>query len=525
MPDALAESAENNVRIHGFLPREEARLFVKLFKEAPTTECIKSLFFGHKAMREFRAGRYLAARGVRTPLVLAVGLERGGTGRAVLVFEEADGTESVHRLLEEQGMDRLPGLIEGLSDVTAALHDAAFYHRDYHVGNLLAASSGEIGDLWVIDLHRASHPRSMSGRRGLENIADLLQSVTPDGDLGIIRQFLIQYRERRPDVSWELPEGIAYITRRIAARERRRFASRTKRCFKNSTDYVTTRSKKNILFARREAFEDVGRDREKALNDVAALVGRIGNGEGLVVKDDRKARVILLPEGEREVCVKAYERLPVWERMRALFRISRGHRSWRAARGLSIRGFLVPDPIALLIRRTCLIPTAVYLVTDSIRNHNARELDRFILSVKDNRDDLTRCVESVAKLLGSMHRMGIYHRDLKATNIAVRMVNGDNRLDLSLLDLDAVTFGDRVPVDSMAKNLAQLHLSTPSVIDCGLRRLFFSEYRGMLEDEDIGRRVCEALPGLVRGEDILYVSPVGDVCESAKAIFQELFER
>jgi len=88
-----------------------------------------------------------------------------------------------------------------------------------------------------------------------------------------------------------------------------------------------------------------------------------------------------------------------------------------------------------------------------------------------------------------------------------------------------VTFGDRVPVVSMAKNLAQLYLSTPSVISGGLRRLFFSEYRGMLGDDEIAKRVCDTLPGLVRGEDILYVSPDGDVCESAAVLFQELFER
>jgi len=476
-------------------------------------------------MREFRAGRYLAARGVRTPVVLAVGLERGGAGRAVLVFEEAEGAESVHQLLEERGMDRLPGLLEGLSDITAVLHDAAFYHRDYHVGNILAASSGDVGALLVIDLHRASHPRSMSGRRGLENIADLLQSVTPDGDPGIIRRFLERYLERRPDVSWELPYGVEYVSRRIAARERRRLASRTKRCFKNSTEYFTTRSRKWTLFGKRDAFKDAGRNSKEALDDVVTLVDRVGAGEGCVIKDDTKARVILLPDEEREVCVKAYERLSVWERIRALYRMSRGHRSWRAARGLSVRGFSVPNPIALVIHRTCLIPSAVYLVTDSIGNQNARELDRFILSEKENRDVLTGCVGAVAELLGSMHRMGIYHRDLKATNIAVGAPAGDDHPGLFLLDLDAVTFGDRISALSMAKNLAQLYLSTPSIIDGGLRRLFFSEYRGMLGDDETTRRVRDALPGLVRDEDILYVSPDGDVCESAAVLFQDLFER
>jgi len=413
VPEVLSETTENNVRIHGFLPwGEGTRLFVKLFKAASTVEGIKSLFFGHKAMREFKAGLYLAKRGVRTPTILAVGMEKGGGKRAVLVFEEAKGTESVHRLLGRRRITELPDILTGLSDITAVLHDARFYHRDYHVGNLLVSSSRAIGDLLVIDLHRASHPRSMSGRRGLENIADLLQSVIPDGDPEIIQRFLVRYMEHRPDVSWELSYGMVYVARRIADRERRRLVSRTKRCFKNSTDYFTIRSKQGVLFGRREVFTGSGRDPNGAADDIITLVHRIEAGEGDVVKDDTKARVILISGQEGEVCVKAYERLSLWERIRALWRMSRGHRSWRAARGLSIRGFSVPEPIALLIRRTFLIPTAVYLVTDSIRRHTGLELDRFILEARENRETLTRCVAAVAELLGSMHRMGIYHRDL-----------------------------------------------------------------------------------------------------------------
>jgi len=205
--------------------------------------------------------------------------------------------------------------------------------------------------------------------------------------------------------------------------------------------------------------------------------------------------------------------------------MSRGHRSWRAARGLFVRGFSVPAPIALLVRKKLGVPAAVYLVTDSIRRHAALELDRFILSIQTDGEILVRCVTAVARLLGSMHRMGIYHRDLKATNIAVRTSPEGDQMELFLLDLDAVAFGDRVPVASMAKNLTQLHLSTPSVIGGDLRRLFFSEYRDMLGDDGIAGRVCERLPELIRGEDILYVSPEGDVTESAASLFQELFEK
>jgi tRNA A-37 threonylcarbamoyl transferase component Bud32 len=525
VPGLLSETVENNVRIHGFLPWEGGRLFVKLFKASPPTERIKALIFGHKAAREFRAGRYLDGRVVPTPLVLAVGIEKKGERRAILVFQEAHDTESVHRLLLEREITERPKLLEGLSKVTALLHDADFYHRDYHVGNILASVSENGGGLLVIDLHRASHPRSMSGRRGLENIADLLQSITPGGDPAIIRQFLEGYLEHRPDVSWELSGGLEYVKRRIAARERRRLISRTKRCFKDSTEFFTIRTGSEVLFGVKGAFAGGGRDPKGAVDEINALLTRIEAGEGDVVKDDRKARVILLPGWDGEVCVKAYERPSFPEKIRALWRMSRGHRSWRAARGLSVRGFSVPGAIALLVRRSFFLPTSIFLVTDSIRRRGARELDRFILEAQDDRVLLTETVKAAACLLGSMHRKGIYHRDLKATNIAARTSGAEGDIELLLLDLDAVTFGERVSVLSMIKNLSQLHLSIPPVIDGELRRLFFSEYRDILKNDEIADRVCKGLAERVRGEDILYVSPEGDVKAPAGSIFRELFER
>jgi len=40
VPDVLSEAAENNVRIHGFLPWEGTRPFVKLFKGLSAVEGI-----------------------------------------------------------------------------------------------------------------------------------------------------------------------------------------------------------------------------------------------------------------------------------------------------------------------------------------------------------------------------------------------------------------------------------------------------------------------------------------------------
>lgn len=85
----------------------------------------------------------------------------------------------------------------------------------------------------------------------------------------------------------------------------------------------------------------------------------------------------------------------------------------------------------------------------------------------------------LADLLADLHRRGIYHADLKASNVTW----SPGQLP-RLLDYQRVHFGIRVSQRRRSKNLAQLNAALPDIVPGPLRArgldryLEHSEFRG-----------------------------------------------
>lgn len=514
---ALEDKDENNVRIRGFVNFRGERLFVKAFKERDRFSpllTLKELLFGHGAKREFKASRYLAKKEIDTPGVIALGLGPLTRSKAVIVFRNIDGASRLDDVFRDVSGGAKGGergrLIGLLAEVTARLHAASFHHRDYHAGNILVEGRGNKKRLVVIDLHRSSFPRRMGGKRALKNIAAVCHSLKPGLNDGDIRGLLREYKKVRGEDSLEIENALKPIAGRISKMERRRLRSRTKRCFKNSSEFSAEKKGGITVYRRREA------DVEKLMG----IIGEFSSGGGRILKEDRKAKIALFKWDGGDVCVKGYETLSIKEKIWAALGRSRGHVSWRSARGLAVRGFNTPLPLALVIVRRLCVPKKIYFVTESLGR--ARELDRFILSAfRESQNGKERLLADLAGMIGSLHRMGIYHRDLKGTNIGV-MKEGKG-YTFSLIDLDDVSFTSGVNARRRARNLSQLYLSTPKMMGAGDRRAFFERYLdaagGGAGRENIKRGVGK----IVRGEELLFVSDEGDVIEDGEKLFSELF--
>jgi tRNA A-37 threonylcarbamoyl transferase component Bud32 len=522
----LSNVDENTVRIRGFFDFRDERIFVKVFKKrsgAVPLAIFKRVLFGHSAKKEFDASRYLNKKGIDTPDVLAVGVGPVLRSDAVIIFKVIENAPMLVDVLsgfddDATGVEkgRYTELIRLVAQITAKLHVASFHHRDYHAGNLLVEGvAGGKPKLFVIDLHRSSFPRRMKGKRALKNIAAISHSLSFSSNDENIQKLLGEYVGAIGNDSLEIDDSekaLGVIKRRIWKMEKRRLKSRTKRCFKNSTEFFVKKQWGETIFGRRGI-------------DIAKIVGLIeefDGGGGRVLKNDKKAKIVMLPWGEEEICIKGYELSSIKERVWAMFRKSRGHVSWWSARGLAVRGFNTPLPLALVIAKKLFIPSKIYFVTESLKP--ARELDRFILNVfKDNNNGKENFLTGLAKTISTLHKMGIYHGDLKRTNIGVFEEGGDYAF--SLIDLDDVSFTDGVTSRRRAKNLSQLYLSTPSIIGAEDRVMFFREYLkisgGSAEGEKIKRGVME----IVRGEEFLFVSDTGDVIEDGGELFVEIFGR
>lgn len=508
---------ENNVRIRGFVEFKGERLFVKAFKERDRFSpllTLKGLIFGHGAKREFDASRYLAGKGIDTPEVIAVGLGPFLRSRAVIIFRVLDNASRLDEVFRDlsddpQGSGR-ERLIGPLSEITARLHAASFHHRDYHAGNLLIKGGGKKDKLYVIDLHRSSFPRGMRGKRALKNIAAVCHSLSPGLDDGDIRELLKRYEEARGENSLEIEGALKFIKERISKMEGVRLKSRTRRCFKNSSEFSVEKKGGRTVYLMRGVCVD----------KLMGTIGEFSEGGGIMLKEDRKARVALFKWDGVDVCVKGYETLSIKEKIWAAVGRSRGHVSWRSARGLAVRGFNTPLPLALVIVRRFFVPGKIYFVTESLRP--ARELDRFILNAfKESQNGKEGLLAGLAGVIGSLHRMGIYHRDLKGTNIGVKKEGGG--YIFSLIDLDDVSFTSGVNVRRRARNLSQLYLSTPKVIGAKDRKSFFERYLDAAEGAAERERIKREVKKIVRGEELLFVSDKGDVIEDGEDLFSELF--
>jgi len=507
-----ADASENNVRIRGAVEIGGRRYFVKIFKHVGFSRALKSLSFGPEAKNEFNASRYLASRGIRTPEAIAVGLSSRLPDHAIIVFREIAGAVPVQDLFLAAGVRKRGEYLDLIAQTTAALHRASFYHRDYHAGNLLVGAD-EAGRpvLWVIDLHRTSFPRCMSGFRGPKNIADVIHSLLPAVGTEDIVRFLARYREENPAARWDEARARRSIERRLQKIEARRVRSRSKRCLKNSSGFFVMKSPNETVYARREISPEV----------IAHVVGRFTRGEGRLLKKDTKASIALIDGDRGELCVKAYERLGFSDTIKALLGASRGLNSWRAAQGLLVRGFDTPRHLCLVIKRRLFIPRSAYLVTESIAPRV--ELGRFVLrNLKDGPPDaVTRFATDFGSAIGSLHRAGIYHRDLKTSNIAIGR-QGDT-FTVSFLDLDAVSFGRSVSRARRAKNLAQIFLSTPVLIGAHPRRRFRAAYGAASGRPEDLRIIAGYVRDLVKGKGIRYVSDAGDVVEDARGLYAQLW--
>jgi len=66
---------------------------------------------------------------------------------------------------------------------------------------------------------------------------------------------------------------------------------------------------------------------------------------------------------------------------------------------------------------------------------------------------------ALASLVRTLHERSLSHRDLKASNILIRINPEDQAVELSLIDLVGVSLRHPLPWDRRIQNLARLSLS------------------------------------------------------------------
>ncbi len=248
----------------------------------------------------------------------------------------------------------------------------------------------------------------------------------------------------------------------------------------------------------------VGQIKEDELPSFAASPERpLSDPSASVVKRGRSALVVRVD-------------LPIGGgRMRAAYKQC-GGRSWlrRIARGIrtsaAVRNFRLghrllnlgidtPQPLIAVAPRWRNFLRPSYLATEWIED--ALPLDAFgratkILPPARRRAELCDTARSLGRLIGTLHRQGFSHRDLKSANLLVR--ERDWRVEVFLVDLDGAARARFRVKATRLKNLARLQAATgrmtgvTATLRCRFLRTYLATLGNPAEWKTVWRQLAKA---------------------------------
>ena len=174
------------------------------------------------------------------------------------------------------------------------------------------------------------------------------------------------------------------------------------------------------------------------------------------------------------------------------------------------RGLPSLRPLALVERKNWFGPRESFLFMEVLAD--AQEMDRYILRGFEDFNKKRLFIKTFAHWLDALHKMHLYHKDMKTCNILVSE-NGKT-WTFRLLDFEDILMEGDVNRKKLFRTLLQLNTSTPRVMTQVDRYRFFKEVlrlNPILKDPKVFLR---GLRDESRRRGLVYVSPQGVVTET-----------
>jgi tRNA A-37 threonylcarbamoyl transferase component Bud32 len=334
-------------------------------------------------------------------------------------------------LLTEK-IDGLPFKINCVADAAkigefaAILHLRGVFHADLHPDNIIMSPQGR---LCLIDVQEVFFLPWMPRRLRVHNLAKIYFNL----DARVVRhewseEFLNAYNQ---NIAGHI--RIGEIIKSAENHQQRKYRSRSKRCFKNSTEFVVVKNHLLKGYKRRE-FGWGAQELQQAL----------ARGQSL-----KEGRVIYY----QEICIKKHRRRMVHrDRCRA---------SWKMSRELEVRGIGVPRALGYFADRDY-----TYFLSELMPD--GRHLNDYLSSISQPWEK-RRILKQFALWLRKIHDLEIRQRDFKSNNMLCR--DGD----FFLVDLDDVKI-HRLKERHKIVNLAQLNASVSNAVTLRDRIRFYHFY-------------------------------------------------
>lgn len=510
---------ENPVRrvLRMELAGEGGGLFIKIYWHSGAGEAIKHLAAPSKGRMEWRNSRALEKRGIPTSEGVGYGEKRraGILKASYYLTNSIEGGVDLERWWgSEEGSapQNRSKVIEEVGRLVRALHGENFFPSDLHLSNLiLRRGKGGEHELYLVDLHSVRRVLRVKRSHRVRNLVQLngaAWDLTKDERLRLLRSYA---GEGEGGEDPGLRDRFASLTTRLEELTEQyrelQFKRRLKRCLKGKYIFGKWKRKGLTVFHRRD-FEA-----EAALGAIADYREAHAREGVRFIKTERSRTVLTLPlrrgkdegvSGAGRICLKHYRHCGFLHSLKDVFRMPRGRRSWVGGNALVLREVLTCRPLALVeVRRWGLLKESFLLMEDL---SGLRGVEKYVLSHFDgtpsDRSLRRRFGAALAESVLNLHRLGIYHGDLKSSNILVEEVEGGWRF--YYIDLDGVKVKKGIPLRRRAKNLAQLETSTPDCIPMSDRMRFLNYYLRGAKDIADEKEFLRMVMAQARGRDRIW---------------------
>ena len=443
-------------------------LYLKEYHPSTVLARIKH-FFHSPAEKEWRVAQILTRKMVPTFVPLALGKPRrpGLTHRSCLISQSIDRGESLKDYLchyhltypDPTGEGKKRTLI-ALAHFVKDLHQKGVVHQDFHWGNILVKhGEGKTIHFYLMDLHRIKIKVRLTDKERIHNLASLNTAFVFTWSKTQRWRFLKAYAAG--DTRWE--QHARYFARRIDALTvkmvQKQWLKRDKR-YVQENKYVAPfisgpyRGFINRSFSNPE-FLALLHDPDHAFSAPGSIT----------LKDSNTTSSCSIPitlSGENNaIHIKRYNYQSSLYALKNCFRCSRGKRAWRTAHGLLARKITTPLPISFTEQRKGRLLLTSYFITRTIDHalplSTVLQKDR-AAPFPHNYSRKNMLLPKVAHLVRKMHARGIWHRDLKASNILVQEKVPDGET-LYLVDLDSIRIKKRLDRKEKIRDLARLNAS------------------------------------------------------------------
>jgi tRNA A-37 threonylcarbamoyl transferase component Bud32 len=480
-----------------FLFSPNYRIFLKRDITKGLIELLKYLILPSKGRKEWLVSYQMEKRNIPIPKPLGW-LERIHNGFVIESYYLSEAIVSGNSLIENMYLLKDEGIFSELVKVLLKLHKEGFYHKDLHAGNLIWDGKS----FFILDLHRVRLLNSLSLNQRLFNIATLFHSLRAVLEEREQLKFLEEYF-KKGKINLNRIDYLNKIHTYMNRLQNRQWESRTKRCLKESTNFVVFKDKNWVVYRRNDFNMDI---LKKNLEEHFKITIQEPN---VLVKKDKKSIVSRVRNGEETIFIKQFCYPRLKNRLFGFIYCPKGKRAWLGGNGLIVREIPSLTPLALLERRNRFFLKEEFLFMEAIEN--GLEMDRYILKNLNGIKLRRKFIKEFAQWLAFVHQRKIYHKDMKTCNILVRQ-NG-NAWEFYLLDLEDIRFGINVNEKKLIKNLIQLNNSTPYIITKTNRLRFFKEYLRLRPLVSEKKLFIRELIKQSQKRDIVYVSSNGLIIE------------